>query len=305
VSNFVTDTWDWLTDPGKDERNAAKGATRQAAAGWGNVLTNLPTVDQLVTDPNEIAYYETGEELNPYLIEDRSGMIQGDALGRGIQEGAAAYFGGLATGGGIDAIAEAEYGRQRRQAEQDARSKREAALQAAEMQGGGGGQASLLADLTSGQQAATAANMAGMQAAADMQTRRDEAAKTAADLGGTLWDQTKDLTTDQFDAWYGTEEANQGAYNDAALENWNRQNAVSDYNVDLTNEATKDYAKGVQQAFDNRVTGIGGWGNALMGRANVLEGFAGQRDPWLSGQSVGKLVQGGAKAAGGNPSGGG
>ena len=140
----------------------------------------MPSPDMLGVDVTEMAYYDPGRALQAHTIADRSGTIQGDAIGRGmmsgagnyysdvagqtgpldpaargVQEGAAAYFGDVALNGGLDAVAEAEYQRRRAQADQDARSKREAALQAAEMRGQGGGGAALLADLTSGQQAAT------------------------------------------------------------------------------------------------------------------------------------------------------
>ncbi len=335
-----------LWDPQRDERKRAEEQAARAGGAWDGIAPAVAETKGLGVGPDDLMYYGLGDPLEAYLIDDRSGMIQGDPLGRdmqlgagqyfgdvahsgyvdpnarGMQEGAAAYFANLAASGGVDAIANAEYERRKMEAEQDARSKRDAAMQQAEMTGAGN-IAGLIADLQTGQSAATRSNMAGLQAAADQQARRDFAAGSASDIaaglhgqsmeeayrrdaaagayagiGSDIWQHGFDQTQAQFDAWFGTEYANQGVETEVRGAEWNRANEVSDGNVDLHNAGLQSEDDAAQRYFNNLMGWTSGRSNAYLGHANVTGGFAQPQQPFFdralqAGSNVAKVAGGG------------
>ncbi len=359
VWGVIKQGYDWLEDminPNEGEQKKAGRAAEEAAELWadprimspdmhmGNNVA--PTKDDLWVSPYEQMEYSVGDPLRHATIGHNGQIIQGDQLGRDAQGGAVNYFGGVAldgspldptamayqdkaagyfnnlrANGGLDAAAEAEYQRRTQQAEQFARGQREAALQAAEMRGAGGSGAGLLADLTAGQQAATAQNMAGFQAAADMQRRRDDAASRMADIGSqrhaqtmseaerrdaaaqgvadigkNTWQQGLDQSQAQWDAWYDTAIYNTDAANAARYENWSRANQVGDANVDQYNQALHGEGAAQQQVWDNEMKRRQAESNARLGEAGVWNAQQTPQKPMVD-----YVLKGAGTAVRGNP----
>jgi len=312
-------------DPGLDERETAIAGQQDLEAEY-NAGPGVPLAENdtlLFSDPETGAVYEPGairgyREGDPFAITDEMRVenkvgrdesawndMNVPTLGRDAQVGALGYFGNIAMGG-PDAVANAEYERRRQEAEQLARGQRESAIQKAEMQGQGTGGAALLADITGGQAAAQSANMAGTQAAADMQTRRDAAASYGSDVANTLRgadfgeaSQTANAA-DQWSQWWqqaqqGVDTFNAGQETDAALTNYDRRIGVQDANTDMFNKLGEYNQQGDQRAFDNWLRYMQGKSGAVAGTTGALH-FDAQNEPSVF-EPIGDAVEFGGNVA--------
>lgn len=223
---------------------------------------------------------------------------------------AAGYFARLSHGE-TDPIAEADYQRRNALAEQNRKANTDAALSALEAKGMGSAGGALDARLQGAQASAADRYQAGLDYTAQAAKRRDEAAKTGADVSHTLGTDLektaadKAAATDKFNYYkmaglddFAAKKASgldQFEINQAGLvdthnahasdvdqatrvANWERGNSVGDTNTKLRNDTnTFNKVTAPQQKFANDVTKTGGVTGALAGQgaaANTATGMA-------------------------------
>lgn len=259
-----------MFDPGKNERSKADDRDAAATKLWlqslpqnvdGSPIISDRTAQEFSLDAPAIGMgaddiHRYGEGGAGYLPGSTAQWTDGgssnfdnlsfDQSSLDSQKKAEDYFANLANGG-TDAVAEAEYARREQQAEQARRAATEGALAQLETQGRGGSGASLLASLNAGRGQATDQYQAGLDANAIAQARRDNAQVQSANVASTRGnnvlaaDQAKATGQDAWSQWEeGTKadlaDKNANRDQDARVKNWERQNTVSDANVDLQNQ---------------------------------------------------------------------
>lgn len=261
---------------GDEEEADAKNAAIDAKLKADDYQADIEELgeEHFFIDPEDVEKFETGDPLEIERVLDKLPMedlekikgILGESRfedfmvpgeGRDAQIGALERFQEISEGG-PDAVAEAEYQRRRGSALQGQRSQEEAILRNMEERGLLGSGEELQARLASAQGTGESLFMAGTQAAADQQQRRDAATGRAGELGGDIRgaDFGEEFAVtgalEQADKYRSGEElagyrgnigagregvfTDAGAANKAAWDNWARTNATSDANVELANK---------------------------------------------------------------------
>lgn len=204
---------------------------------------------------------------------------------------------------GLTAQDKADLSRIQTQEQAQARGAREALMQSMEARGMGGSGASLLAQLTANQAAATDQSQRDLDIAGQAQARKLQAIQQAGALGGQMQQTAFSQAAQKAQAQdainqFNTQNmntiglANTNARNQAAQANLAEKQRIADSNVATRNQQQQYNKQLTQQDFENRYRRAGGMAGAYQNQAQNFN-QAGQQNMNL----VGSGIQAGAMAA--------
>lgn len=216
---------DALVNPGIDKQNDALDAGDSAISAWNVLGTKQPTAEELRQDPSPLHSYQGGPQLD--LQHSRDALWDPntagpsaygdlnyvdptiDKTGHAAATDALGQYRSLIQNGGHDAVSDANMQRRLAQANQAARSAREAGVQNAQERGMYGGGSGLMVDLQADSDLSRDAHSAGLESEALAQARRDAAIAGEGTLGTNLYGvdaRTGQVAADARNKW-GTDTA--------------------------------------------------------------------------------------------------
>ncbi len=318
-------------DPGRKDRKKAKARDDKAARMWEGLLPRDPATGKPILRSNTDAAFDlsapeigTPDGLHEYGVgpyynaEQDDFKATGDSAANGValdgssvanQKAGEDYFMNLAKGG-KDAVAEADYQRRTQQAEQARRAATEGALARLETSGRGGSGASLLAGLNAAGGQASDQYLAGLDASAQTQMRRDSAASQGANLANQRGaqqlgaSQANAAARDAWSQWQQGTNAAVSAQNADRRQHtgdlrFARTNEASDKNVDMRNQRAWWEGPGKNQAmYDRQFNTIAGATGQLHDNATGLRSDGQNEFGW--GKTGADAVSGLAKSYGGS-----